>query len=268
VVIEVLYGVLAFLIGILIAYIADKIHSSIKRRLAGRGRIKERIRRLQEELERVEPERGRYILIGPEIIQLLARYDVVDRDEIPSQIASVLEENGFIRRCGTYGYIVNREAIRQYVLALQSIRLAIDHICDDDVVKYLLSKYGILNIIIYRIDREEGLIQIYRASGNTKLALLIDEDSSIIDNMFMLGPNISTANIHGIRVVVHSTPQYFIIAEIASNADQDIVLGALKKLEVKDNIEELRDALMTLHKTAGACGCRPRQTGGVGHIQQ
>ena len=72
-VIEVLYGVLAFLIGILIAYIADKIHSSIKRRLAGRGRIKERIRRLQEELERVEPERGRYILIGPEIIQLLCK---------------------------------------------------------------------------------------------------------------------------------------------------------------------------------------------------
>ena len=243
-VIEIVYGAIAFVIGILIAYGADKIYTSIKKRFSSKEKIRSRIRRLQQVESEAKTTQNRYVIVGPEIIGRIARHDVIGINEIDGLVADALEQSGFLIRCGSHGYLVNRNKVRGYIDSLRNIEWS-EHTADMDVAKYLLSRYGVANIIIYKIDREEGLVEIYRV-GNTRLTELLDNDGSIVDNLFMVGNNLSTANIQGTRIVVHSTETHFIIAEVIGDSDIESVLGALRKLRIPESVEELRDALMTL----------------------
>jgi len=241
-VIEIVYGAVAFIIGVLIAYGIDKIYAAIKEKFSSRERIRSRIRRLQGESE-AKTTQNRYIIVEPDIIGKIARHDVIGINEIDSLVADALEQGGFLIRCGSHGWLVNRDKVREYIDSLRDIEWS-EHITDMDVAKYLLSRYGIANIVIYEISREEGLMEKYRV-GNTRLTELIDSDESIVDNLFMVGRNLNTANIQGVKIAIHSTETHFVIAEVIGN-DVESVLGALRKLRIPESIEELRDTLMTL----------------------
>jgi len=235
-------AVLSFIVGMIV--------SRIIRILAGylsvERRHMEHLRARYEMLRRQTIEEGRrtrYIVIPPDILEKLTKYTVLDVEELPAGISEALELSGFIER-HRHGYLVNIEAVTRYVEAIRGLAPRGTYL-DPEVSRHLLSRYGIMNIFIYEVSREEGLILRY-VSSSTRLSDRINRDPGIIDNLFMLGENISTAEIDGSKIVVHYRDGYYIIAEITTTADPETVRRILEQVRISENLDQIRESLMNI----------------------
>ncbi len=232
----ILYCVLGFIIGILLPHIALFILDKIR----NRNILKERIKAIRREIETPHPTSATYIVISPETIARLAKYTIIYN--IPETEAKALMQAGFIQKAGR-GYIVNTPVVADYVSQLKSIEIGNVEI-DEEVGKYLLSRFGIANLVIYKIDRKIGLTCIY-SIGRTKLTDKISKDPAFAHNLFMIGTK-TTLSVDGMDLVVIPEGQYFFIIEILPSANPDNIINAFSRVKPPENTEQIRDLLLSL----------------------
>lgn len=232
----IVYCILGFIIGMLLPHITSLLWSKIKRK----DILREKIRSISEELETPHTIDTTYVVIRPETILRLAKYTIIYN--ITEAETKALLHAGFIQRAGG-GYIVNTQAVAEYISQLKNIEINETEI-DEEVGIYLLSRFGIANLIIYKISREMGLICIYRL-GSTRLTEKIAMEPAFADNLFMIGTK-TTLSVDGMNLVIIPEGQYFFIIEILPSANPDNIINAFSRIKLPENTEQIRDILLSL----------------------
>ena len=235
----IIYAVIGFVIGILLPAILSLVWERIKRK----DMLRERIKELRSEKILEADENTSYKVISPETLSRLVKHTVVY--DIPENEAKALIYVGFLTKVGS-GYIVNEEIVSDYINRIKSIELREKNL-DESVTKYLMSRYGVANIVIYEISREIGLKMLYMMA-DTKISDKIAREPGFIDNLFMIGAE-TTLNIEGTKVTIIPKDKHFFVIELLPNANPEHIANAIKRLNIPDNINDinqLRDMLISL----------------------
>ena len=235
----IIYIILGFIIGILLPHIVLLILDKIKKR----DTLEKKIKALRSESIKpiIENEDITHVVIGPDTIERLAKHTIVY--DIPQNEAKALIQIGLLERVGG-GYIVDTEAVSHYIERIKSIEIRERHI-DVQTAKYLLSRYGVANMLIYSISREIGLTQLYRLA-ETKLTERIDREPSFVDNLYMISTE-GVMDIGDMKVAIIPKNSYFFIIELTPTANPEHIINAIKRLDkIPDNVEQLKDILTSL----------------------